>query len=150
MTRMLSAENVVSISEWAERSEHWRAVDAGAITPRRLRDRNTKPLILCGHGVSLRIQNSSLVIRDGFTHYPQEQASHRFFRGDLSLPPRIVLIDGSGTLSFDVLTWLSEQGVALIRIDWSGNVASVLIAPRSSGRSIPVPTIDGAWLCRSI
>ena len=126
MTRMLSAENVVSISEWAERSEHWRAVDAGAITPRRLRDRNTKPLILCGHGVSLRIQNSSLVIRDGFTHYPQEQASHRFFRGDLSLPPRIVLIDGSGTLSFDVLTWLSEQGVALIRIDWSGNVASVL------------------------
>lgn len=126
MTRMLSAENDAAICEWAERSEHWRAVDAGALTTRRLRDRNTKPLILCGQGVSLRIQNSSLVIRDGFTHYPQEQASHRFFRGDLSLPPRIVLIDGSGTLSFDVLTWLSEQGVALIRIDWSGNVASVL------------------------
>ncbi len=76
--------------------------------------------------MSLRVQNGSLVIRDGLTHYPQEQASHRFFRGDLSLPPRIVLIDGSGTLSFDVLTWLSEQGVALVRIDWSGNVASVL------------------------
>lgn len=126
MTRMLSAENTASICEWAERSEHWRAVDAGAISNRRRRDRNTKPLILCGHGVSLRIQNGSLVIRDGFTHYPQEQASHRFFRGDLSLPPRIVLIDGSGTLSFDVLTWLSEQGVALVRIDWSGNVAAVL------------------------
>lgn len=126
MTRMLSAENTASMCEWAERSEYWRAVDAGAISHRRRRDRNTKPLILCGHGVSLRIQNGSLVIRDGFTHYPQEQALHRFFRGDLSLPPRIVLIDGSGTLSFDVLTWLSEQGVALVRIDWSGNVASVL------------------------
>ncbi len=126
MTRMLSAENDASISEWAERSEHWRVADAYDVTSRRRRDRNTKPLILCGHGVSLRVQNGSLVIRDGLTHYPQEQASHRFFRGDLSLPPRIVLIDGSGTLSFDVLTWLSEQGVALVRIDWSGNVASVL------------------------
>lgn len=126
MTRMLTAENDAAICEWAERSEYWRSVDAGAVKTRRLRDRNTKPLILCGHGVSLRIQNGSLVIRDGFTHYPQELASHRFFCGDLSLPPRIVLIDGSGTLSFDVLTWLSEQGVALIRIDWSGNAASVL------------------------
>lgn len=112
--------------DWAARSAHWLIETDRSKKPRRLRDRDTKPLILCGHGVSLRIQNGSLVIRDGFTHYPQEQASHRFFRGDLSLPPRIVLIDGSGTLSFDVLTWLSEQGVALIRIDWSGNVASVL------------------------
>jgi CRISPR-associated endonuclease Cas1 len=112
--------------EWAARSAYWMTETEKPQKPRRRRERNTKPLILCGHGVSLRIQNGSLVIRDGFTHYPQEQASHRFFRGDLSLPPRIVLIDGSGTLSFDVLTWLSEQGVSLVRIDWSGNVASVL------------------------
>ena len=32
MTRMLSAENAVSICDWAERSEHWRAVDAGAVS----------------------------------------------------------------------------------------------------------------------
>ena len=112
--------------DWAMRSAHWLIETDRSEKPRRRRDRNTKPLILCGHGVSLRIQNGSLVIRDGFTHCPQEQASHRFFCGDLSLPPRIVLIDGSGTLSFEVLTWLSEQGVALVRIDWSGNVASVL------------------------
>ncbi len=115
-----------SSDEWAERSAHWMTKNQKSENPRKRRDRNAKPLILCGHGVSLRIQNGSLVIRDGFTHYPQEQALHRFFRGDLSLPPRIVLIDGSGTLSFDVLTWLSEQGVALVRIDWSGGAASVL------------------------
>ena len=33
----------------------------------------------------------------------------RFFRGDLSLPSRIILLDGSGTISFDVLSWLAEQ-----------------------------------------
>lgn len=115
--------------EWAERSAHWMTETDRSAKPRKRRDRNTSPLILCGHGVSLRIQNGSLVIRDGFTHYPQEQASHRFFCGDLSLPPRIILIDGSGTLSFDVLTWLSEQGVSLVRIDWSGGAASVLAGP---------------------
>src|SRR3990167_5653379 len=123
MTQMLTAENAASVSGWADQSEYWRVADAGAVTDRRRRDRNTKPLILCGHGVSLRVESGSLIVRDGFTHYPQAHASHRFFRGDLSLPPRIFLIDGSGTLSFDVLTWLSEQGVALVRIDWTGNVA---------------------------
>jgi CRISP-associated protein Cas1 len=55
--------------------------------------------------------------------YPQEQAKYRFFRGDLELPPRIILLDGSGTLSFDVLSWLSEQGVALARITGDGSTA---------------------------
>lgn len=87
------------------------------------RERNSSPLILCGHGVSLRIENGTLVIRDGFTHYPQEQTSYRYFRGDLDLPPRIVLLDGSGTLSFDVLSWLSEQSVVLLRIKWTGEIA---------------------------
>lgn len=126
MTRMLSAENVASICEWASRSTHWTAELAASQKPRRRRERNTTPLILCGHGVSLRVEGGSLVVRDGFTHYPQTRATHRFFPGDLSLPPRIILIDGSGTISFDVLTWLANQQVALIRLDWSGDVASVL------------------------
>lgn len=64
-----------------------------------------------------------MVIRDGFTHYPQEQAVYRYFRGDLDLPPRIILLDGSGTLSFDVLSWLAEQSVTLLRIKWTGETA---------------------------
>ena len=35
------------------------------------------------------------------------------------------MVDGSGTLTFDVLTWLGEQGVALIHVDWKGDVLSV-------------------------
>jgi CRISPR-associated endonuclease Cas1 len=124
----LSADELATSSvatDWVERGEHWRSVNA-AHEPRRLkRERNTTPLILCGHGVSLRIENSALLIRDGYTHYPQEQSVHRFFPGSYDIPERILLLDGSGTLSFDVLSWLAEQNVALARVKWTGEVATV-------------------------
>jgi CRISP-associated protein Cas1 len=111
--------------EWAFRSENWISDAAKIDKKRKRRERNAWPLILCGHGISLKIDKGCLVIREGFTHYPQEQTKYRFFRGDLELPPRILLLDGSGTLSFDVLTWLSQQGVVLVRICWNGNIATV-------------------------
>jgi CRISPR-associated endonuclease Cas1 len=36
------------------------------------------------------------------------------------------VVDGSGSVSFDVLAWLSEQGIPLVQIDWRGKVVSVL------------------------
>ena len=76
--------------------------------------------------MSLRVHHGALVIRTGFTHYPQPLEERRFFRGDRMLPSRIIVLDGSGSLSFDVLSWLSEQDVPLIRIDWRGEVATVI------------------------
>ena len=111
--------------EWAERGNFWIAAAAEQAPKRRKRERSLAPLILCGHGVSLRVEQRTLVIRDGFTHYPQEQAAYRFFPGSRDIPTRILLLDGSGTLSFDVLSWLSEQGVALARVKWTGEVAAV-------------------------
>jgi len=32
------------------------------------------------------------------------------------------MLDGSGTITFDVLTWLAQQKVPLVRLDWEGNV----------------------------
>jgi CRISPR-associated endonuclease Cas1 len=95
------------------------------VRPRKKRERNSNPLILCGHGVSLRVEQGALIIRDGFTHYPQMRAAHRYFPGSRDIPTRILLLDGSGTLSFDVLSWLGEQSVALARVKWTGEVASV-------------------------
>ena len=112
--------------EWAERSEHWQAESRAAISTRAKRQREDRPLILCGHGVALRIQDGTLHVRDGFTHHPQKQETYRFFRGDRALPSRIIMVDGSGSLSFEVLAWLAEQGVALIRVDWKGEALSVL------------------------
>src|ERR1700757_1320738 len=74
----------------------------------------------------LRIDNGALLVRNGFTHYPQALDERRYFRGDRNRPSRIIVIDGSGSVSFDVLAWLSEQAIPLIQIDWRGNVVSVL------------------------
>jgi CRISPR-associated endonuclease Cas1 len=83
----------------------------------------------------MRIEGGALTIRSGFTHYPQKQELYRFFKGELSIPERIIVLDGSGSLSFDVLSWLAEQGVDLIRIDWRGEV--VCVASRSGYAANP-------------
>lgn len=83
-------------------------------------------MILCGHGVSLKIDKGSLLIRDGLTHWPQERRELRLFKGARDLPPRIVMLDGSGLLSFDVVNWLSEQSIPLVRVTYDGEVVSVI------------------------
>jgi len=90
------------------------------------REREARPLVLCGHGVSIRVDKGTLFIRDGFTHWPQERTEYRFFKGSQNLPPRIVMLDGSGSLTFDVLTWLSEQNIPLVKLDFQGEVVSVI------------------------
>jgi CRISP-associated protein Cas1 len=111
---------------WAMRCGHWLTESQKAGRRRAIRERSKQPLVLCGRGVSLRVEGGALTIRNGFTHYPQKQETYRFFKGELTIPPRIIMLDGSGSISFDVLAWLSEQNVPLIRIDWHGNVQSVL------------------------
>lgn len=106
--------------EWAIRSEFWHEIASHSGRKRRVRERNSRPLILIGHGTSMRIENGALSIKQGFTHYPQKAEQFRFFKGDLKLPRLIMLLDGSGSISFDVLSWLGEQGVALARIQWGG------------------------------
>ena len=111
---------------WAARNEYWNARNDRVRRPRGKHERPSDPLILCGHGVSLKIDKGTLLIRDGFTHWPQERREIRLFKGARDLPPRIVMLDGSGSLSFDVVSWLSEQGVPLVRVNYQGEVASVI------------------------
>ena len=109
--------------EWAERSDYWIAECAKTARKRKVREREKKPLILTGHGSSLRIEKGTMLIRQGYSHYPQSQEQFRFFKGDLQLPRLILLLDGSGSLSFEVLNWLGEQGVSLARIQWDSDPA---------------------------
>jgi CRISP-associated protein Cas1 len=120
---------------WARRCEHWSTQMRKARGRPAKRERPRQPLILSGHGVILRVENGTLTIRNGYTHYPQQQEPYRFFKGELSIPERIIVLDGSGSVSFDVLSWLTEQGVSLIRIDWRGEV--VCIASRSGYSANP-------------
>jgi CRISPR-associated protein Cas1 len=113
-------------TEWPERCEHWIAQAAKSIRPRRRRERRKEPLVLCGHGVSFRVDNGALVVKNGFTHFPQAQETLRFFRGDLGLPARIVIVNGDGVLTLDAIAWLAQQGVVLVTLDWRGEVVSMI------------------------
>jgi CRISP-associated protein Cas1 len=50
------------------------------------------------------------------------------------------MLDGSGSISFDVLTWLNEQKVPLVKIDWTGNAVTVV-----SGDSFAANRERVAW-----
>jgi CRISPR-associated protein Cas1 len=126
--------------EWGERSLHWLQRGRAPKDKRVRRQPRRDPLILAGHGVSLRTDAGTLLIRNGFTHYPQKQETYRFFKGDADLPPRIIMLDGSGSITFDVLSWLNEQKVSLVRIDWAGNAVTVV-----SGDSFAANRERVAW-----
>jgi CRISP-associated protein Cas1 len=112
-------------TQWATRSSMWQARVEQNSARRTKRAKAAPALVLAGHGVSLRVENGALPIQNGFTHYPQKREIIRYFRGDLSLPERIILLDGRGSISFDVLSWLAEQKVSLIRINWNGDIVCV-------------------------
>jgi CRISP-associated protein Cas1 len=78
----------------------------------------------------LNVERGTLFIRDGFSHYPQTRLDIRIFPGDPNRPTRILIVDGSGSVSFDVIDWLREQDIPLVRVDWRG--AATVIAGRDS------------------
>jgi hypothetical protein len=89
-------ENDTDDIAWATRSNMWQS-RVEKVSARRTKRAKPQPaLILAGHGVSLRIANGALTIQNGFTHYPQKREIIRYFPGDLSLPERIIVLDGSG------------------------------------------------------
>jgi len=111
-------------ADWAERSEYWRTHRL----PRRGPPRKftyREPLIIGGHGARVRVDRGSLLIQDGFTHYPQKRKEIRLFFGDPNLPDRIVMLDGSGGITFDALSWISDQKISLVKINWRGEATFV-------------------------
>jgi CRISPR-associated endonuclease Cas1 len=114
--------------EWADRGDYW-GTAAEPVAPAISYDRRRiprEPLVLAGHGVQLRIHHGTLLIRDGFTHYPQTRREYRLFPGDRKLPSRIVVLGADGSISLDVVAWLAEQAIPLVMLDWQGQVQSVL------------------------
>jgi CRISPR-associated protein Cas1 len=105
---------------------------------RRIRDPEASSLILTGHGLSLRVEKRSLVVRDGNTHYPARQRTWRFFPGALDVPPSIVILDGSGDITLDAIDWLATQRIPLIRLRWNGRFASVLTSGGQAADAIKV------------
>tara|TARA_R110002049_G_scaffold308946_1_gene515115 strand:+ start:3292 stop:4362 length:1071 start_codon:yes stop_codon:yes gene_type:complete len=111
-----------TLDEWADRSQYWLGQHALSLPTRKKREREPTPLILAGHGVSIRVDRGCLIVRDGNTHFPADLRQWRFFKGALDRPPRIVVVDGSGDITLDALDWMSEQSIPLIRLCWDGRL----------------------------
>jgi len=111
---------IANSDDWPERCVYWQSLEKKQKTKRKRRERETSALIITGQGLSISVDKKRLVIRDGNTHYPSNPNIWEFFKGDLELPPRIVIIDGSGNMTLDALDWLADQGVPLIRIKFDG------------------------------
>src|ERR1700691_2683275 len=124
MLRTLQTEG--DDNNWSNRSEFWRTYSPpGRYPGHRKKYRHREPLILCGHGLKFRVDHDTLLIRNGFTHYPQKAEEIRFFPGDPNLPDRIIILDGSGGVSLDALGWMAEQKIEFVRLDWRGNPSSI-------------------------
>lgn len=115
------------LPNWQDQCEFWIAQSARA-SSRRRRERERNPIILAGHGLSLRADQGCLLVRDGNTHYPATRREWRFFRGALDTPTAIIIVDGSGHISLDAIDWLTGQAVPLVRLRWDGQFASVITA----------------------
>jgi CRISPR-associated protein Cas1 len=111
---------------WVERCEYWSALPTDKKRRGRLPRHSDQPLILTGHGVRLSVDQGCLLVKNGFTRYPQAAEEHRFFPADRGKPARIIIVDGTGSISLDVLSWLTAHDIPLVRLDWRGNVTTVL------------------------
>ena len=114
---------------WAERGQLWQGSATETPSPPRAyrwRKVERKPLVLVGHGVRLRIHQGTLLVQNGFTHYPQKREELRLFPGDRRLPSRIIALDSDGSISLDVIKWLSQQHIPLVLLSWQGEVVSVV------------------------
>src|SRR5262252_6880573 len=111
--------------EWADRRAYWQQQATWKPRGPKQKRKVRSPLVLGGHGVRLRVDGGSLYIKNGFTHYPQKREEWRFFPGHPDLPTRILVVDGDGGLTFDVLEWISTQQIPLIQINWRGEAITV-------------------------
>jgi CRISPR-associated protein Cas1 len=132
-----NASAVENSHTYANRCAFWIAESAPKFS-RRLREREAIPLILTGHGLSLRVNKGSLLVRDGHTHYPAAQREWRFFNGALDIPPTIVVIDGSGDITMDAIDWLARHRVPLMRIRWDGQFSSIVTSGGQAANSSKV------------
>lgn len=113
-------------NDWSNRGEYWLKRINPVPYYKALKRRNIhRPLVLSGHGIRLNVDCGTLLIKCGFTHYPQTREEYRFFPKDRQLPSRIIILDGDGSITFDALEWLSQQEITLVQIDWKGDVTSI-------------------------
>lgn len=116
--------------EWKDRANNW--ISSSPPPPLKKTTKapvRGEPIILTGHGIRIHTERGALVVRNGFTHYPQQREEWRIYPSDRPLPSRIVVCDADGNVSFNVLNWGQRNDVPLIWVNFQGEVVSVASEP---------------------
>jgi CRISP-associated protein Cas1 len=87
-----------------------------------------RTLFLSGHGISMRVENTHLMIRDGCEFERAEPAT-------CELKPKhdeydnIVVFGHSGNISLEAIKWLSKQNIQLTVLNWDGGLLTNILIP---------------------
>ena len=129
--------------DWGLRGDYWlKKINPKSQYKATKKQSKHKPLVLSGHGLRLNVHCGTLLIGCGFTHYPQNKETYRFFPQDRQLPSRIIILDSNGSISLTALEWLANQNVPLIQINWKGEVLNTSSTAYSADPDIVYKQID--------
>lgn len=92
-----------------------------------------RTLYLSGHGISMRVDNARLLIRDGCDVNRADPDTYEL-RPKSDEYDNIVIYGHSGNMSLDAIKWLSKQNIQLTILNWDGrNLTNILIPEQKVG-----------------
>jgi CRISPR/Cas system-associated endonuclease Cas1 len=106
--------------EYADANERWQALYERFSAADKQKQRT---LILSGYGASLSIRRDCLMVHDGAIGKKPDALT--LYRGVHNVA-KIVLLDASGSLTFDALRWCREQRITLFLLDYRTDLCATL------------------------
>lgn len=82
-------------------------------------------IILCGHGISLKVERGALYVKDGFCYDGQKPMSHILYKGMHTIT-HIHILASNGNLTIDALNWCQSQSITVSIIDYDGGLKQCL------------------------
>jgi CRISPR-associated endonuclease Cas1 len=106
--------------EYADATSRWQALFDRFTAADKQKQRT---LILCGYGASLSLRRDCLTVQDGAIG--KKPGPMTLYRGVHNVA-KIILLDVSGSLTFDALRWCREQCITLFLLDYRADLCAVL------------------------
>jgi len=106
--------------EYADASDRWQSLYDRFTAADKQKQRT---LILSGYGASLSIRRDCLILQDGAIGKKRDAIT--LYRGVHNVA-KIVLLDASGSLTFDALRWCREQRITVLLLDYQAKICAAL------------------------
>lgn len=102
-----------------------------------------KTLFLSGHGISLRVENARLLVRNGCIAGRNDPERYDLKpKGDEY--DNVVIYGHSGNISLDALKWLSKQNIQLTVLNWDGRLLTSVLIPEVKQNGVRLAQYDAA------